>query len=1187
MKNARHLRLCQTGILSIAFLIPLLAADSSGAEGDAPERASAASKSRSPQSDGAYGYRSGSSGAYPATVQPQPSDPTGTYSPTFGSGSYREPSGIVGGQVPVQEVPVQVTFAEAAKKPGDVRLVDDFDGQLKLDWQLLRPDPTHISLSKHPGSLTISTQKGTIHLRGKPKAKNILLLDNPYPKGPGFVVTTCLDGFYPREPYQQAGLIVYNDDDNYVKWVIEQTTRGGIPNRVAWNFLRETNGSSTMDKPDITHDMTKKVWLRLTLRKDRYEYASSTDGKEWTVHGEASWGNGSPDRIGLLAKAAWARETSSIDACFDFFEIRPLIATKTPDSAARGGQTLRSDMEVIGKGGQQPSSGETISPPSETTDMREGRSKLHGSWKIVQQVQNGKAVALEDGLHVVIDEETITVKCGDEVRERCNLQLRSNTDPKEIDWLGNGGLAGRGIYRLRGNTLEICMAHSGEKERPSRFLSVKGDGLCLLTLQRILVESERKSDDRTVVCYSFEEADLETVMSAIQEVLTKYPGVKIQSRPTAGRVFVVAPPDAHAVIRETLARLRQMLPEADEETTIRLYDGFDGKFALDWEPVRPDKAHVSLEKNPGKFTITTQQGGIYGSVGPSAKNFYLIQNPLAEGGDFVLTTCIESFKPTLSWQQAGLLVYDDDDNYLKCDVEWSKSAVQFRYIRETDGKPANVLDQSGVDQERVWIRITKRGKSYERAYSSDGKKFVSAGAGDWGDGSPKWIGIFAKNGPNVSDGIDAVFDFFELRSLTPAEKGRFSAAQAAVAPKTKPEEAAPGDVEKESGRIVSEPLVPLSPYSRSNWRLVDNFDNKEVMTWKPVRPDPTRVSLTKNPGKLTITTQCGSICDDETNRAAKTPAKNLYLQPSPPAGLDFAVTTCIESFNPTVPYQQAGLIVYDDDDNFVKGVFEHDLGGLVLNSAWETDQEVDYQRHRLPSIGKPPRFLKLLWLRIIKRGRHYEFSYSEDGEKFTVAGEGEWGNGSPKWIGLIATNGNVSNAADMPRSHRFPSTPIDAIFDSFEVRSLTVAERAAVIEKRTYSSRARALVSGSPQRLPEAYVSPSPESNPEMRLSIAGYVVVLQWVDGRIVVSEILASKEASEQIQIDLKPGDQITGLGQTGGGGVEDVAKMKSGEFVKRIRDIRSHSVLLAVTDSDGVNQRIVNIPRPQALSVENISF
>jgi hypothetical protein len=244
-------------------------------------------------------------------------------------------------------------------------------------------------------------------------------------------------------------------------------------------------------------------------------------------------------------------------------------------------------------------------------------------------------------------------------------------------------------------------------------------------------------------------------------------GDKAPPRLPLSRYFDYYPGDPAA---KTYHYTHKTLAESETgvETTIQLCDGFDGRLALNWEPVRPDPTHVSLTKNPGKLTITTQRGSIYQSLGPSAKNLYLIRNPLADGGDFVLTTCIESFHPTMPYQQAGLLVYDDDDNYLKCNMEFGQSSVQFRFTRETNGEPINELDRSKVEQDRAWLRIIKRGKSYERSYSSDGIEFVSAGEGEWGTGAPKWIGLVAKNGATGAEEKDAVFDFFEIRSLTSA-----------------------------------------------------------------------------------------------------------------------------------------------------------------------------------------------------------------------------------------------------------------------------------------------------------------------------------------------------------------------------------------------------------------------------------
>ena len=57
-----------------------------------------------------------------------------------------------------------------------------------------------------------------------------------------------------------------------------------------------------------------------------------------------------------------------------------------------------------------------------------------------------------------------------------------------------------------------------------------------------------------------------------------------------------------------------------------------------------------------------------------------------------MTTRIESFAPTTYWHQAGLIVYDDDDNYLKCDLEWDRrtaSHVVPVFLRETERSPTS------------------------------------------------------------------------------------------------------------------------------------------------------------------------------------------------------------------------------------------------------------------------------------------------------------------------------------------------------------------------------------------------------------------------------------------------------------------------------------------------------------------
>jgi regulation of enolase protein 1 (concanavalin A-like superfamily) len=203
---------------------------------------------------------------------------------------------------------------------------DDFDGKLGLNWQPVRHDPTHLSLSKNPGKLTITTQRGSIHGEEQKdafgegiQAKNILLIDNPLSKDMDFVATTCVSGFTPVAPYQQAGLIVYNDDDNYIKWGYEYNWPEGEGQVLC--ILSETDAKSTFRYVESPSGL-RRYWLRLTKRGTRYEYAFSTDGKEFKVHGDKEWGDGSPKQIGILARNGGNKQAAELDARFEFFELR-------------------------------------------------------------------------------------------------------------------------------------------------------------------------------------------------------------------------------------------------------------------------------------------------------------------------------------------------------------------------------------------------------------------------------------------------------------------------------------------------------------------------------------------------------------------------------------------------------------------------------------------------------------------------------------------------------------------------------------------------------------------------------------------------------------------------------------------------------------------------------------------------
>lgn len=210
-------------------------------------------------------------------------------------------------------------------EPG-VNLVEKFAGKLALKWQIVREDNKRHSLTKNKGKLTITTQKGTIHADAEktaPPAKNLFLINNPLIRE-DFEVSVCLSGFTPTQHFQQGGLICYDDDNNYIKFTMEFNGGIGKPDLV---ILKEIDSKSDFERANAPE--SKTIWLRLTRRGDKYEYASSPDGVKWTSHGMRNWREKGPPKIGLLAKNGGV-DAPEVDVCFESFRMRSL-PTKAKD----------------------------------------------------------------------------------------------------------------------------------------------------------------------------------------------------------------------------------------------------------------------------------------------------------------------------------------------------------------------------------------------------------------------------------------------------------------------------------------------------------------------------------------------------------------------------------------------------------------------------------------------------------------------------------------------------------------------------------------------------------------------------------------------------------------------------------------------------------------------------------------
>jgi beta-xylosidase len=183
---------------------------------------------------------------------------------------------------------------------------DDFDGALAAGWRWLRQDPTHWNLTDIPGYLRIVTQP-----------KDIWRDNN---SAPLLLQTFSADTFeirtrivmMPSANYHQGGLVIYGDDDNYVRF-----TFGYFSGR-KFEFAKEIDGD--FQSIQVPAPIANSFHLR--LRKDGQDYTDyySQDGKHWVNVGQHSNVNITPSEIGLSAfNAEWVT-LIEIPADFDYFQ---------------------------------------------------------------------------------------------------------------------------------------------------------------------------------------------------------------------------------------------------------------------------------------------------------------------------------------------------------------------------------------------------------------------------------------------------------------------------------------------------------------------------------------------------------------------------------------------------------------------------------------------------------------------------------------------------------------------------------------------------------------------------------------------------------------------------------------------------------------------------------------------------
>ena len=182
-----------------------------------------------------------------------------------------------------------------------------------------------------------------------------------------------------------------------------------------------------------------------------------------------------------------------------------------------------------------------------------------------------------------------------------------------------------------------------------------------------------------------------------------------------------------------------------------------------WTWKREDSTRHSLTGDA--LTITTTQGSFEGSTN-STKNIIVAPAPNA---DFYSDTKL-TFSPTTDGQEAGLIFYMDDDNYVYISRAYTTSGQYITAAKESGGTcTKNTFNDTYGST--VYFRIEKRGSDYLLYASSDGQTWGTelctyssdiAGPDDFNYCLS--MGLFAQNGNDSSvPEITASFDYFHVK----------------------------------------------------------------------------------------------------------------------------------------------------------------------------------------------------------------------------------------------------------------------------------------------------------------------------------------------------------------------------------------------------------------------------------------
>ena len=235
---------------------------------------------------------------------------------------------------------------------------------------------------------------------------------------------------------------------------------------------------------------------------------------------------------------------------------------------------------------------------------------------------------------------------------------------------------------------------------------------------------------------------------------------------TGGTIGLLAAGDTDAQNKTAAFDYFRVTPDAGG-VRLPANDEFDGSAI---EGCRWDRIHGwnsnRIKLVDGKLRVTTFDADINGANNGPIENL-LLQTP--PEGDWVAETKMTAPLGD-AWRLAGLMLFSDNDHYVKFDVvadnEAGAAKVRRVELRAENGGPLN--GPGGEDiappasaTDTWWLRLTKKGNTYTGAISADGTNWVQApGSVTVALNNPA-LGLMAF-GPGQAAPMNVDFEYFRV-----------------------------------------------------------------------------------------------------------------------------------------------------------------------------------------------------------------------------------------------------------------------------------------------------------------------------------------------------------------------------------------------------------------------------------------